>query len=37
MDFIILAGFATLYSIVKGIVKWCRNLLEANTYETEVY
>lgn len=37
MDFIVLAGFGILYSIAKGIVKWCRNLVEANTYETEVY
>jgi len=37
MDFIILAGFAILYYTVKGIVKWCRNLLESTSYEAEVY
>ncbi len=37
MDFIILLGFVTLYYVVKGIIKWCCDLVEANSYEVGVY
>ncbi|AIS52985.1 hypothetical protein TKV_c18350 [Thermoanaerobacter kivui] len=37
MDFVIIAGFMVLYYIVKGIIKWCCNLMETNTYEAGVY